>query len=173
MTVLVKTIIHITVVINLSIVLWSLQWVIFIKDMLCMLIDTYNKYDPGGNVNFEKLDLNKVLQGQGVFLNGPFICVLQRQWSPAVLARPPPYTTVIHANTGLSWAHWDHQWRWEDWYNTRLGATLTLKIWKISWPSQVIPDNKVPGANMGSTWDLSAPDTPHLGPMNLAISDVI
>ena len=26
---------------------------------------------------------------------------------------------------------------------------------------------------MGPTWDLSAPDGPHIGPMNLAIRDVI
>ena len=31
------------------------------------------------------------------------------------------------------------------------------------------PDNKVHGANMGPTWFLSAPDGPHVGPMNLAI----
>ena len=31
------------------------------------------------------------------------------------------------------------------------------------------PDNKVHGANMGPTWVLSAPDGPHVGPMNLAI----
>ena len=30
------------------------------------------------------------------------------------------------------------------------------------------PDSKVHGANMGPTWDLSAPDGPHVGPMNLA-----
>ena len=29
--------------------------------------------------------------------------------------------------------------------------------------------NKVHGANMGSTWVLSAPDGPHVGPMNLTI----
>ena len=34
-----------------------------------------------------------------------------------------------------------------------------------------IPDNKVHGANMGPTWVLSAPDGPHIGPMNLAIWD--
>ena len=33
------------------------------------------------------------------------------------------------------------------------------------------PDNKVHGANMGPTWILSAPDGPHVGPMNLAIRD--
>ena len=30
------------------------------------------------------------------------------------------------------------------------------------------PDNKVHGANMGPTWVLSAPDGPHVGPVNLA-----
>ena len=32
-----------------------------------------------------------------------------------------------------------------------------------------IPDSKVHGANMGPAWVLSAPDGPHVGPMNLAI----
>ena len=31
------------------------------------------------------------------------------------------------------------------------------------------PDSNVHGANMGPTWVLSAPDGPHVGPMNLAI----
>ena len=31
------------------------------------------------------------------------------------------------------------------------------------------PDNNFHGANMGPTWALSAPDGPHVGPMNLAI----
>ena len=31
------------------------------------------------------------------------------------------------------------------------------------------PDSKVQGVNMGPTWVLSAPDGPHVGPMNLAI----
>ena len=34
------------------------------------------------------------------------------------------------------------------------------------------PDSKVHGANMGPTGVLSAPDGPHVGPMNLAIRDV-
>ena len=33
------------------------------------------------------------------------------------------------------------------------------------------PDSKVHGANMGPTWVLSAPDGPHVGPMNLAIGE--
>ena len=36
-----------------------------------------------------------------------------------------------------------------------------------------VPDSKVYGANMGPTWVLSAPDGPHVGPMNLAIRDIL
>ena len=32
-------------------------------------------------------------------------------------------------------------------------------------------DSKVHGTNMGATWVLSAPDGPHVGPMNLAIRE--
>ena len=35
------------------------------------------------------------------------------------------------------------------------------------------PDSKVHRANMGPTWVLSAPDGPHVGPMNLAIRVLI
>ena len=35
----------------------------------------------------------------------------------------------------------------------------------------MIPDSKVRGANMGPTWALSAPDGPHVAPMNLDIWD--
>ena len=31
------------------------------------------------------------------------------------------------------------------------------------------PDSKFHGASMGPTWVLSAPDGPHVGPINLAI----
>ena len=40
------------------------------------------------------------------------------------------------------------------------------KIWFLSYK---YPDSKGQGANMGPTWVLSAPDGPHVGPMNLAI----
>ena len=35
-----------------------------------------------------------------------------------------------------------------------------------------IPDSKVHGVNLGPIWVLSAPDGPHVGPMNLAIRDI-
>ena len=41
--------------------------------------------------------------------------------------------------------------------------TLSNSAWRQN------PDSKVHGANMGPTWVLSAPDGPHVGPMNLAI----
>ena len=37
----------------------------------------------------------------------------------------------------------------------------------------VYPDSKIHGTNMGSTWVLSAPDGPHVGPMNRAIRYVL
>ena len=45
-------------------------------------------------------------------------------------------------------------------------------LWfEMPWCSCDIPDSKVHGANMGPTWVLSAPDGPHVGPMNLAVRD--
>ena len=38
---------------------------------------------------------------------------------------------------------------------------------------KTIPDSKDHGANMGPTWILSAPGGTHIGPMNLAIRDVL
>ena len=38
-----------------------------------------------------------------------------------------------------------------------------VDIWNIS------PESKVHGTNMGPIWVLSAPDGPHVGPMDLAI----
>ena len=52
------------------------------------------------------------------------------------------------------------------------------KIWNL-WLSISLmdtlynPDSRVNGANMGPTWVLSAPDGPHIGPMNLAIRENI
>ena len=47
--------------------------------------------------------------------------------------------------------------------------SFTERIIPRVWKRVYIPDNKVHGANMGLTWVLSAPDGPHIGPMNLAI----
>ena len=49
------------------------------------------------------------------------------------------------------------------------GITHHSKLWPAAYISTISPDSKVFGANMGPTWVLSAPDVPHVGPMNLAI----
>ena len=54
-------------------------------------------------------------------------------------------------------------------YNGTVMATYPL-LSQVIYPC---PDSKVPGANMGPTWVLSAPDGPHDGPMNLAIRVVM
>ena len=51
-------------------------------------------------------------------------------------------------------------------YDCHIATELTLK--KIGL-YQIVPDSTVHGANMGPTWVLSAPDGPHVGPMNLVI----
>ena len=38
---------------------------------------------------------------------------------------------------------------------------------------QLSPDNKVHGANMGPIWGQQDPGGPHVGPMNLAIWEVM
>ena len=38
--------------------------------------------------------------------------------------------------------------------------------------SELIPDSKVRGANMGPTWGRQDPGGLHVGPMNLAIRDI-
>ena len=49
------------------------------------------------------------------------------------------------------------------------GNSLVTGNFPAQKASDVDADNKVHGANMGPTWVLSAPDGPHVGPMNLAI----
>ena len=44
---------------------------------------------------------------------------------------------------------------------------VTVIQWKVTCCDN--PDSKVHGANMRPTWVLSAPDGPHVGPMNIGI----
>ena len=46
---------------------------------------------------------------------------------------------------------------------------ISVTIMQVPYGIVQVPDSKVHGANMGPTWVLSAPDEPHVGPMNLAI----
>ena len=45
-------------------------------------------------------------------------------------------------------------------------------LWQVCASLTHDPDNKVHGAIMGPTWDLSVPDGPHVGPMKLGIGGV-
>ena len=62
-------------------------------------------------------------------------------------------------------------------FNNKCLWWLGCLFWNIEIATQTltacsdkdVPDNKVHGANMGPTWVLSAPDGPHVGPMNLVI----
>ena len=49
-------------------------------------------------------------------------------------------------------------------------VVVLLFMTRYSSPS---PDSKIHGSDMGPTWVLSAPDGPHVGPMNLAIRDTV
>ena len=52
---------------------------------------------------------------------------------------------------------------------TKLGTGLLGNYYVIIHTNVNYPDGKIHRANMGPTWVLSAPDGPHVGPMNLAI----
>ena len=52
------------------------------------------------------------------------------------------------------------------WHCHRYDRTIAIS------PAYYTPDSKIHVANMGPTWVLSAPDGPHVGPMDLAIRDV-
>ena len=59
-----------------------------------------------------------------------------------------------------------------NWYtkrNTCRLAATNNSIHICAGYSHTYLDSKVHGANMGPTWVLSAPDGPHVGPMNLTI----
>ena len=59
------------------------------------------------------------------------------------------------------------------WHFLPLNPSLTSKACRHHRRRDLVscmyPDSKAHGANMGPTWVLSAPDGPHVGPMNLAI----
>ena len=54
---------------------------------------------------------------------------------------------------------------YQHWFRLWLGAKEATSHFLNQW----CPDSKVHGTNMGPTWVLSAPDGPHVGPINIAI----
>ena len=70
------------------------------------------------------------------------------------------------SSASLAFARGIHLWP----VNTPRKGPVTRKMFPFD--DVIKPDNKVHGANMGSTWDLSAPDGPMLAPWTL-ISGII
>ena len=117
---------------------------------------------------------------KGVFLKYP----VKSPFDPPPPPPPPPHTHT-HTHTHLIRRFVQHYWLFLKISLAReyLGKNLsksrkngqTIKksslcmYWTMS--SEVNPDSKVHGANMGPNWVLSAPDRPHVGPMNLAIRE--
>ena len=65
--------------------------------------------------------------------------------------------------------------QWVKWFNYLFSFLIIYTQSYFRWQFyqlsvyNTVPDSKVHGVNMGPTWSLSAPDGPHVGPMNLAI----
>ena len=84
----------------------------------------------------------------------------------------------IMTSSCISHAGGHHRRHWA-WRPGCVGGTTGDKrvhtFWwrKRSAVSLITPDSKVHGANMGPTWALSAPGGPHVGPINLAVRDVV
>ena len=80
----------------------------------------------------------------------PRVVTIPTRTSPGVVACLP--------RCGVGWG-----WGWGLVGGGRFRAVCMALV------SNSSPDSKVPGANMGPTWVLSAPDGPHVGSMNLAL----
>ena len=69
----------------------------------------------------------------------------------------PSWKSIIHLESSFS-------------CNIKTASKKTVTVYiKCFLLQRVSPDSKVHGAKVGPTWVLSAPDGPHVGPMNLAI----
>ena len=75
------------------------------------------------------------------------------------------YTYMLHAAELAQYLH--YALFCDPWF---LFEMIAPSLWQTFYS---YPDSNVHGANMGPTWVLSAPDGPHVGPMNLAIRVVI
>ena len=74
-------------------------------------------------------------------------------------------------NVSIWWRHHvEWQFPWTSWWLSR-GFHTNFQACNLASfidRSSNIPDSKVHGTNMGPTWVLSAPNGPHVGPMNLS-----
>ena len=81
----------------------------------------------------------------------------------------PPMTDCMNKTIKAKDMVWIFVWHILCWYN--LISTSIFEIVHCDW--SYILDSKFRVANMGPTWVLTAPGGPHVGPMNLAIRDVM
>ena len=82
---------------------------------------------------------------------------------------PCPVRNIKAKTRFLKWVFCHHEASVQN--DTSSFNTQLKNIWVDGDFHSDIPDSKVRGANMGPTWILSAPDGPHVGPMNLNIRD--
>ena len=81
-------------------------------------------------------------------------------WMAIVKPRKGAWLTLIRAGP--------HLLIWINFNTIMISNYIRYKVWaEIIYP---FPDSKVHGANMGLIWVPSAPDGPHVCPMNLVIS---
>ena len=76
------------------------------------------------------------------------------------------HTSPLQASNGVSFVSYTKE-------NDRDISRTHGKNTRRDWFCVNNPDSKVHGASMGPTWAPSAPDGPRVGPMNLAIRDMI
>ena len=88
----------------------------------------------------------------------PPICNIKRTFGYSAIEMVRDMIDNLPSNEGL-------QLKWS--VERKITNSYTNNVWGIV--CQKHPDSKVHGANRGPTWVLSAPDGPHVGPINLAI----
>ena len=105
-------------------------------------------------------------------------------WSEILLCFHPSFSRVIalifcilHDSCATGRAEFCMLFQWS-YIKSNFPSDLNYDKKNCSWngpqhnkrfQNQAYPDSKIHGTNMGPTWIMSAPDGPHLGPMNLAI----
>ena len=85
--------------------------------------------------------------------------------------RSDPFSSIhdMASSNSIVQYLWVNQWNIRQYERTYIRWTHSLWTDCQVLSNLCTPDTKVHGANMGLTWILSAPDAPHVGPMNLAI----
>ena len=108
--------------------------------------------------------------------------------SPSSIIHPlcvlcnPSLTFHVYIHPNLHTAQSPLQYAWRTWQVEYIPGIIVVVLWNknvimltifVIDCTQRTPDSKVHGANMGPTWVLLSPGGPHVGPMNLAIWDLL